>query len=93
MYVFFIFFPITATFLFSVKSFLSKKLSGESVDDIELNLHELIELKSALVEKKNRLKETKQNDKSMSALLNADSVETIDTILDKIDASLKELKK
>ena len=59
---------------------------------IELNLHELIELKSALLEKQNRLKETKQNDKSMSALLNADSTETINTILNKIDASLKELK-
>ena len=59
---------------------------------IDLNLHELMELKSALVEKQNRLKETKQNDKSISALLNADSVETIDTILNKIDASLKELK-
>ena len=59
---------------------------------IDLNLHELIELKSALIEKQNRLKETKQNDKSISALLNADSVETIDTILNKIDASLKELK-
>ena len=60
---------------------------------LDLNLQELIELKSALVEKQNRLKETKQNNKSMSALLNADSVETIDTILDKIDASLKELQK
>ena len=58
---------------------------------LDLNLHELIELKSALIEKKNRLKETKQNDKSMNALLNADSMETIDTILNKIDASLKEL--
>lgn len=28
---------------FIKKSFLSKKLSGESVDDIELNLHELID--------------------------------------------------
>ena len=60
---------------------------------LDLNLYELMELKRALVEKKNRLKESKHNDKSMSALLNADSVETIDTILDKIDASLKELQK
>ena len=52
---------------------------------LELNLQELIQLRGALVEKKNRLKETKQNDKSMSALLNADSIETIDIILDKID--------
>ena len=58
---------------------------------IDLNLHELIELKSALVEKQNRLKETKQSDKSISALLNADSMETIYALLDKIDASLKEL--
>lgn len=58
---------------------------------LDLNLQELMELKSALVEKQNRLKKTKHNDKSMSALLNADSVETIDIILNKIDASLKEL--
>ena len=52
---------------------------------LDLNLQELIELKSALVEKKNRLNETKQNDKSMNSLLNADSIETINTILDKLD--------
>ena len=52
---------------------------------LDLNLNELIELKSALVEKKNRLNETKQNDKSMNSLLNADSTETIDTLLDKLD--------
>lgn len=52
---------------------------------IELNLQELMELKKALIEKKNRLKETKQNDKSMNSLLNADSIETIDIILNKID--------
>ena len=57
---------------------------------LDLNLQELIELKSALVEKKNRLSaseinETNQNDKSISALLNADSIETIDTLLDKLD--------
>ena len=52
---------------------------------IELDLQEIMELKKALVEKKNRLKETKQNDKSMGALLNADTIETIDIILDKID--------
>ena len=52
---------------------------------LDLNLQELIELKSALVEKKNRLNETKQNDKSMNSLLNADSTETIDTLLDKLD--------
>ena len=52
---------------------------------LDLNLNELIELKSALVEKKNRLNETKQNDKSMNSLLNADSTETIDTLLEKLD--------
>ena len=52
---------------------------------LDLNLQELIELKSALVEKKNRLKETNKADKSMCSLLNADSTETIDTILNKID--------
>ena len=52
---------------------------------LDLNLQELIELKSALVEKQNRLKETNKADKSMSALLNADSIETINTILDKLD--------
>ena len=52
---------------------------------LDLNLQELIELKSALIEKKNRLKEAKQNDKSISSLLNADSTETIDTLLDKLD--------
>ena len=49
---------------------------------LELDLHELIQLRGALIEKKDRLKESKQNDKSMSALLNADSMETIDIILD-----------
>ena len=52
---------------------------------LDLNLQELIELKSALVEKQNRLKETNKADKSMSALLDADSIETINTILDKLD--------
>ena len=56
---------------------------------IDLNLQELMELKSALIEKQNRLKESKQNDKSMSALLNADSIETIDTLLQKIDAEIE----
>ena len=51
---------------------------------LDLNLHELIELKSALVEKKNRLEETNRADKSMNSLLNADSVETIDTLLNKL---------
>ena len=57
---------------------------------LDLNLQELIELKSALVEKQNRLKETNKADKSMSALLNADSIETIDTLLDKLDKLFKE---
>lgn len=52
---------------------------------LDLNLQELIELKSALVEKQNRLKETNKADKSMNSLLNADSTETINTILDKLD--------
>ena len=60
---------------------------------LDLDLHELIELKSALVEKQNRLKETNKVGKSICSLLNADSIETINTILNKIDASLKELKK
>ena len=57
---------------------------------LDLNLQELIELKSALVEKQNRLKETNKADKSMSALLNADSIETINTLLDKLDKLFKE---
>ena len=57
---------------------------------LDLNLQELIELKSALVEKQNRLKETNKADKSMSTLLNADSIETIDTLLDKLDKLFKE---
>ncbi len=52
---------------------------------LDLNLQELIELKSALVEKKNRLNETNRADKSMNSLLNADSIETIDTLLNKLD--------
>ena len=52
---------------------------------LDLNLNELIELKSALVEKKNRLEETNKTDKSISSLLNADSIETIDTLLNKLD--------
>lgn len=52
---------------------------------LDLNLQELIELKSALIERQNRLKENKYNNKSMSALLNADSIETIDIILEKIN--------
>ena len=52
---------------------------------LDLNLQELIELKSALIEKKNRIAEAKKNDKSVCALLNADSIETIDTLLDKLD--------
>ena len=52
---------------------------------LELDLQELLELKGALIEKKNRLKETKQNDKSICALLDADSIETIDTLLDKLN--------
>lgn len=56
---------------------------------LDLDLQELLELKSALLEKQNRLKESKQNDKSMSALLNADSIETLDTLLQKIDAEIK----
>ena len=60
---------------------------------LDLNLHELIELKSALVEKKDRLNEANKVGKSICALLNADSTETIDIILNKIDASLKELQK
>ena len=57
---------------------------------LDLNLHELLELKSALVEKQNRLKETNKADKSMNSLLNADSIETIDTLLDKLDKLFKE---
>ncbi len=57
---------------------------------LDINLHELLELKSALVEKQNRLKETNKADKSMSALLNADSIETINTLLDKLDKLFKE---
>ena len=52
---------------------------------LELDLQELLELKGALIEKKNRLKESKQNDKSICALLDADSIETIDTLLDKLN--------
>ena len=52
---------------------------------LDLNLNELIELKSALIEKKNRLNETNRADKSMNSLLNADSIETIDTLLNKLD--------
>ena len=52
---------------------------------LDLNLQELIELKSALVEKKSRLEETNKTDKSISSLLNADSVETIEALLDKLD--------
>ena len=58
---------------------------------LDLNLHELLELNSALVEKKHRIeKEINKADKSMSALLNADSIETIDTLLDKLDKLFKE---
>ena len=56
---------------------------------LELDLQELLELKGALIERQNRLKESKQNDKSMSALLRADSIETINTLLQKIDAEIK----
>ena len=52
---------------------------------LDLNLQELIELKSALVEKKSRLEETNKTDKSISSLLNADSVETIEALLNKLD--------
>ena len=52
---------------------------------LDLNLQELIELKSALIEKKHRLEETNKTDKSMNSLLNADSTETIETLLDKLD--------
>ena len=52
---------------------------------LDLNLQELLELKSALVEKKNRLNETNRADKSMNSLLNADSIKTIDTLLNKLD--------
>ena len=59
---------------------------------LELDLHELIELKSALVEKKHRVtKEVKKADKSICALLDTDSVETIDTLLNKLDVLFKEL--
>ena len=58
---------------------------------LDLNLHELLELNSALVEKKHRIeKEINKADKSMSSLLNADSIETIDTLLDKLDKLFKE---
>ena len=57
---------------------------------LDLNLNELIELKSALVEKKNRLSETNRADKSMNSLLNADSIETIDTLLNKLDKLFKD---
>ena len=52
---------------------------------LDLNLQELIELKSALIEKKHRLNETNRADKSMNSLLNADSTETIETLLNKLD--------
>ena len=59
---------------------------------LELDLHELIELKSALAEKKHRVtKEVKKADKSMSALLDTDSLETIDTLLNKLDVLFKAL--
>ena len=58
---------------------------------LDLNLQELIELKSALVEKQNRLKETNKADKSISALLNADSIETIDALLDKLDVLFNQI--
>lgn len=59
---------------------------------LDLNLHELLELKGALAEKKHRIeKEVNKADKSMSALLDADSIETIDTLLDKLDVLFKEL--
>ena len=57
---------------------------------LDLNLHELLELKSALVERKNRLEVTNKTDKSVCSLLNADSIETIDTLLDKLDKLFKE---
>ena len=59
---------------------------------LDLNLHELLELKSALSEKKHRIeKEVNKADKSMSALLDADSLETIDTLLNKLDVLFKEI--
>ena len=59
---------------------------------LELDLHELIELKSALAEKKHRIeKEINKADKSISSLLDADRIETIDTLLDKLDVLFKEL--
>lgn len=58
---------------------------------LDLNLHELLELNSALVEKKHRIeKEINKADKSMSSLLDVDSIETINTILDKLDKLFKE---
>lgn len=52
---------------------------------LDLDLNELIQLRGALIEKRDRLKETNKADKSMNSLLNADSIETIDTILDKLN--------
>lgn len=59
---------------------------------LELDLHELLELKGALAEKKHRIeKEINKSDKSISSLLDANSIETIDTLLDKLDVLFKEL--
>lgn len=59
---------------------------------LELDLHELLELKGALAEKKHRItKEVKKADKGISALLDADSLETIDTLLNKLDVLFKEI--
>ena len=65
-------------------------MKGWWIMKLDLNLQELIELKSALLEKKNRLSATNRADKRLNSLLNADSVETIDTLLDKLDKLFKE---
>lgn len=60
--------------------------------ELNINLHELIELKEALLQKKHRVtKEVKKTDKGMSDLLDADSLETIDTLLNKLDVLFKEI--
>ena len=57
---------------------------------LDLDLQELLELKGALIERQNRLKDSIKTDKSICALLDADSIETIDTLLQKIDAAIKQ---
>lgn len=59
---------------------------------LELNLHELLELKSALAGKKHRIeKEIKNADERTRDLIDTESLETIDTLLNKLDVLFKEL--